>query len=138
MEHSCGTILYTRIDGKLHYVVLREPISGYCGLPKGHIEPGETPRQTALRETWEETSVHAEIVGDFKRETVYSLSRGGKKHVTYFLARFENQTPAQNPEFEPLEVMLLPYEAAYAELSHENIRAFLRDADKYIKSCPDL
>lgn len=138
MEVSCGTILYTRMAGELYYVVLREPTNGYCGFPKGHVEPGESEIETALRETWEETSVRAEIVGDFRRETTYSLRRGGSKHVTYFLARFEGQTPAHNPGFEYLEVMLLPYRDAHAVLTHENMKSFLKQADEYIRSCPEL
>ena len=138
MEMSCGTILYTRKAGELHYVVLREPINGYCGFPKGHVEKGESETETALRETWEETSVHAEIVGDFRRETTYSLRRGGSKHVVYFLARFDKQTPAHNPEYEYLEVLLLPYKQAYSALTHENMKNFLKQADEYIRSCPEL
>lgn len=138
MEISCGTILYTRIGQTIHYVVLREPMNGYCGFPKGHVEAGETEIETALRETWEETSIHAEIVGDFRRETTYALRRGGSKRVTYFLARFSGQKPAHNPDFEYLEVMLLPYEKAYAALTHENMKNFLKEADEYIRSCSEL
>ena len=138
MEISCGTVLYTRMNGEIHYVVLREPMKGYCGFPKGHMEAGETERQTALRETWEETSINAEIVGDFRREQKYSLKRGGSKRVTYFLARFSDQTPRHNPDFEYLEIMVLPFERAYAALAFADTKKILAEADNYIKNRPDL
>lgn len=138
MEFSCGTILYTRIEGKIHYVVLREPMYGYCGFPKGHMEAGETERETALRETWEETSVHAEIVGDFRRDNTYTLRHGGMKRVTYFLARFADQTPAPNPGYEKLEILLLPFEKACSRLTYEPLRRFLKEADKYIHAHREL
>lgn len=138
MEFSCGTILYTRLDGKLHYVVLREPMCGYCGFPKGHVEAGETEQQTALRETWEETSIHAELIGDFRRENTYSFKRGGLKRVIYFLARFKDQIPAHNPGFEKLDIKLLPFEKAYSELTYEPQKRFLKEADEYIKAHPDM
>lgn len=136
MEVSCGTILYTRVNGELRYVLVREPVTGYCGLPKGHMEAGETETETALRETWEETSVRAEIVGGFRRETAYSLRRGGYKNVIYFLARFSGQRPAHNPEFEKLDVQLMPFSEAYAALTHRQLKELLAEADAYIRSRP--
>lgn len=138
MEVSCGTILYTRANGELRYVLVREPENGYCGLPKGHMEAGETEKETALRETWEETCVHAEIAGDFCRETAYTLRRGGYKKVIYFLARFSGQTPAHNPEFEKLDVLLLPFDKAYAALTHRHLKEMLAEADAYIKAHPGM
>jgi 8-oxo-dGTP diphosphatase len=38
-------------------------LEGYWSLPGGHIEPAETARSAALRETREETGVEAELVG---------------------------------------------------------------------------
>ena len=42
MIHSAGAVLYTVIDGERRYVLVREKNGSY-GLPKGHVEPGETP-----------------------------------------------------------------------------------------------
>ena len=80
-EKSCGTVLYTVKDNVIHYVLLKAHDDGYCGFPKGHVEAGESEHETALRETWEETSIRAEIVGDFRREVTYTMKNGNEKTV---------------------------------------------------------
>jgi ADP-ribose pyrophosphatase YjhB (NUDIX family)/2'-5' RNA ligase len=57
-------------------VVLIEPRNHYGGyihtFPKGGLEGGLTPQQNALKELWEETGLHAHIVGvvgDYKGDT---------------------------------------------------------------------
>ena len=40
-EYCSGVVLYTKIGGIPHYVLVVE-LDGHCGLPKGHIESGET------------------------------------------------------------------------------------------------
>lgn len=131
-EKSCGTVLYTVKYNVIHYLLIRASDDGYCGFPKGHVEDGETEHETALRETWEETSIRAEIVGDFRRETVYKMKNGKEKTVVYFLARYSNQTPAHNPGFEVRDFLLLPLEEACNALTFENTKDILRDAEKYI------
>ena len=70
-EKSCGTVLFKVIDGTVYYLVIRSVKSGFCGLPKGHVENGESEEQTAYRETWEETSIYPEFIKGFKEETQY-------------------------------------------------------------------
>ena len=130
-EKSCGTVLYTVKENVIHYVLLKAR-DGYCGFPKGHVEAGESEQDTALRETWEETSIRAEIVGDFHRETVYKMRNGNEKAVVYFLARYSDQTPAHNPGFEIREHLVLPLEEACKALTFENTKEILQDAEEYI------
>lgn len=69
---SAGVILRDK-DGKL---IIISPRNGYGGykhtFSKGGVEKGSTTQQSALRELWEETGLHAHItgvVGDFKGTT---------------------------------------------------------------------
>ena len=50
-EYSCGAVVFTRIGGEPHYLLIRQndQSEGCHGFPKGHMEPGETEEQTALR-----------------------------------------------------------------------------------------
>ena len=60
-EFSCGGVV---LDGKKVLLVQVKNMKGkkIWTLPKGHIEPGETPRQAALREVLEETGYKASII----------------------------------------------------------------------------
>ena len=131
-EKSCGTVLYTVKDNVIYYVLERARDGSYCGFPKGHVEAGESEEETALRETWEETSIRAEIVGDFRREVTYTFGHNRKKTVVYFLARFSDQTPAHNPGFEVRCHHLLPLKEACEALTFENTKTILREAEEYI------
>jgi predicted NUDIX family NTP pyrophosphohydrolase len=63
MKVSAGTLLYRRRDAQLE-VLLVHASGNYSrrapwGIPKGLVDPGESPEQTARRETLEETGVAA-------------------------------------------------------------------------------
>lgn len=130
-EYSSGAVLYTCIDGVRHYVLVVER-GGHCGLPKGHIEPGETPEEAAKREIWEETGVDAQLHTEFVRKIMYTLPNGNRKQVTYYLASFEGQKVHAN-EDELDEAMLAPFEKAHELLTYENNRSVLRDAHAYLE-----
>ena len=65
-------------------------------LPKGLIDPGETPEQAAVREVKEEAGVNATIADLIERvEYWYQSKRGNEriryhKFVNFFLMRYES------------------------------------------------
>lgn len=129
-EYSSGAALFCRKDGQHYYVVVTE-LSGNSGLPKGHIEPGESKEETALREIWEETGLLARLIPGFEGEIVYPQGRGMLKHFYYHLAEF---TPEQ--ELNPRDVAgatLLNYEAALRKLSFPDVRYIVKKAEAFLE-----
>ena len=131
-EKSCGTVLFTVIDGVIHYVLIQNTNNGHCGFPKGHVEGAETEIETALRETWEETSIKADICGDFRRKITYKMKSGVMKNVIYFVARYSEQVPHHNSCFEYYNFLVLPYSDAYRKLTFPSAKALLKEANDYI------
>lgn len=129
LERSCGAVVVTTKDSGRHYVLVK---GGYVGLPKGHMEQGESERETALREVQEETCVRAKILPGFRRTVQYHLPSGNDKRVVYFLAEYDHQEAHRNPE-EFLKVMVLPYQEALRALTFENDRMTLRAAERFMK-----
>ena len=55
-EVSAGIILYNDVNGRKEFLVLKYP-GGHWDFVKGKIENSEEPKQTAIRETKEETGI---------------------------------------------------------------------------------
>ena len=134
-EKSCGGVVFTREDGIIKYVIIKQT-NGICCFPKGHMESGETEEETAIREIKEETGLDVTLVGGFRECDNYSFSldNGEKitKDVVYFLGELSAGTPMQQ-EGELEEIYLLPYEEAYEKLQFERSKEVLTLADKFLR-----
>ena len=133
-EYSCGTVLYTVKNSKLYYLIIKSKKTGVCGIPKGHMEGSESELETAVRETWEETSIRPEIVLDFCQRIEYKLKNGNIKTVTFFVADYTGKTPSHNEGFENMDYLELDFDQAYEALSMEKMKGVLKEADSYIRS----
>ena len=131
LEKSCGTIPYTIKDGIVYYLLIKS-CGGICGFPKGHIEEGESETETALRETFEETSVKVNINDRFRYEMSYRMDNGNQKTVAYFLADFKDQSPKRNGDFEDFDYLILPFDQAYQALTFENTKQMLKAANDFL------
>lgn len=67
-------------------------------LPKGTIDPGETPPQTAVREVREEGGVVARIVADLGPISFFYQMQGRRyaKTVDFYLMAYESGSPADH------------------------------------------
>ena len=131
MIHSAGAVLYTVIGGERRYVLVREKNGSY-GLPKGHVEPGETLAQTALREVREETGVLATLHADQPAMVdEYPIAGGDIKRVCWFIAQYASQTPVAD-RTQVLGVLVLPLDAALKTLTYGSTREILRQVDRQL------
>ena len=132
MEKSCGGVVFTRRDDEILYVIIRHR-TGHCGFPKGHMEPGETEQQTALREIREEVGLQCTLMEGFRQQDQYHLPRksGTVKQVVYFLAEFAEQEIVIQPE-EISQAYLLPFEEALNMLPFPEVRRILTEAHNFL------
>jgi 8-oxo-dGTP pyrophosphatase MutT (NUDIX family) len=90
-EFSAGGVLVRTVGGRPHLAAIRpqgKP-AGTWVLPKGNIDAGESPAETAVREVREETGVEGRLVeklGDVKYVYTWDGERIFKV-VSFFLLR---------------------------------------------------
>jgi 8-oxo-dGTP pyrophosphatase MutT (NUDIX family) len=91
-------------------------------LPKGHIEPGESPEDAAVRETLEEAGVTARIV-EFLT-TARQVVGGAPQRIEYYLMKMEVEGEGE----EGRRIAWLAEEAAIRRITYEQSRAVLAQA----------
>jgi 8-oxo-dGTP pyrophosphatase MutT (NUDIX family) len=110
-------------------------------LPKGLVDSGEKPEQTAIREVAEETGLVAALVaklGDIKY--VYTRSWGDRqrvfKIVSFYLLRYESGTIDQISEDMRIEVkqaLWIPLAEAERKLAYKGEREMVQRAQEYLR-----
>ena len=128
-EKSCGALVFRRDNrtGEYYILMIRHRPGGYRSFPKGHVERGETERETAIREVMEETSVPISIVPDFRHVVCYAPAPGVEKEVVYFMGRTE-QVYIHPRRGEIAQVEWVPLYRAEQYLTHGNDKKVFRAA----------
>jgi 8-oxo-dGTP pyrophosphatase MutT (NUDIX family) len=90
-EFSAGVVLVRRMRGRWWFAAVRPQgkDEGVWALPKGLVDRGESPAETALREGFEETGVAGRLdskLGDIRYVYTWKGERVFKI-VSFFLAR---------------------------------------------------
>ena len=134
-ETSCGAVVFTDIGNERRFVIVRGK-KGFYGFPKGHMEAGETEKETALREIQEETGLHVQIIDGFRTEDEHPLIREGKpdaiKKIIYFAAAYEAQEP-QPQESEITEIRLLTFSEAMEAFQFDSSKRILNEAADFLR-----
>lgn len=124
-EKSCGVIVFQNL-GILSVLLVHHNL-GHWGIPKGHVEYGETETETALREVFEETGVKVSLLDSFREVITYSPAKNIIKDVVFFLGEpINNNIVFQRSEV--CEVVFLPIQDALLKVTHEDEKAVLEKA----------
>ena len=94
---SCGVIPFRWNDGEREYLILLQT-NNCWSFPKGHMEANETEEQTALRELFEETGLHARLISGQKAVSEYDIPPYTRKQVVLFLGEVEGIVIPQETE----------------------------------------
>ena len=162
-EFSAGGVVLRKMRGRWFLAVIEPPMTrpkkspkrsnrprkapaALVALPKGAIDKGEKPEQTALREVSEETGVQANLVtklADIKYYYVRNWGDGARvfKIVSFYLllycsGRLGNISPEMRIEVQ--NAYWLPLEDAPSTLSYGGEREVAKGALQYLKAHPEL
>lgn len=127
-KHVCaGGVVYRQTGGSLEVLLIQDRF-GHWALPKGHVEPGETPAEAAVREVQEETGVAA-VLGESLGQTVYTVADPdgeAEKIVHYFLMTVGPDSSAvAQPDEGVQAVRWIPAADAAETADYSNLRALL-------------
>jgi len=151
-EFSGGGVVVRQMSGRWWLAAIepagRSPSGGktVLALPKGLVDAGETPEQTALREVREETGLETTLVGklgDIKYVYTRSWAGGERvfKVVSFYLLRYESGKLGEiGPEMriEVHRAEWIPLEDAPRQLAYKGEREMAAKALEYIRRNPEL
>jgi 8-oxo-dGTP diphosphatase len=122
---AAGGIVTRERDGAREVLVVHRPRYDDWSLPKGKLEPGETPADAAVREVEEETGARC-VLGRALGTTAY-VDRKGRDKVVHWWMMEVHSTRTFLPNDEVDEVRWISEGNAAALLTYDSDRRLLAD-----------
>ena len=159
-ETSAGGVVLRHIRGSWQVAIIEpniinadtvsrrskaRPEGTVFALPKGGVDEGETPEQSADREVFEETGVRGRLL--FRLTTIrylYQRTWGGREHVSkavsFYLFLYQSGRLGQiSPEMrdEVRQAFWFPLDKAHRKLTYRGEREVLKMAQKIVREQPE-
>ncbi len=137
-EPTAGGIIFRRSSKKTSEIeiLLIADSKGRWTIPKGHIEEGETPRQTAKREIQEETGLKEMEMLDWLGKINFRYRRINSlvlMTTEIFLVRAKGDTDKIVPQEWMTDIKWLPVKEALDKIQYEDIGKLILLALKKIR-----
>jgi len=127
---QAGGIVFRRNRAGISILLVRAKRDPSAWIfPKGHIEPGETARATAVRETREEAGVQGEAIGEVGDPQEFEWA-GRWYRVQYFLI----QMTSESDETDGRAKAWFSFDEALDRISSTSARDLLLQARKRIEA----
>ena len=134
-----GIVLRPRADGGWDVLLIATHGGERWSLPKGHVEPGESEAEAAVREVREETGVEAEIIAPVDTVEYWYRWKGPEgsvlihKRVTFFLMRYRSGD-VRNHGWEVDDARWFPLEEALNKVTYKEEKELLRKAVQLVRN----
>ena len=141
-EYSAGAIIWRKNNEEIQYLLIQsQPYKQFksaWAFSKGHLEAGETERDAAKREVFEEVGLKPDF--DFQESYSYKVTSEIEKTVTLFLAKYKADQKIKRQESEIRSTDWLNYRDAqdrirkqnFKEFKFEDLSAILAKANTYL------
>jgi len=139
-EVSAGGVVVRRGADGWEVCLIR--VGGAWSLPKGNVDPGETPEAAALREVAEETGLPPEALaarGQLPASEYAYRRRDGRlvfKRVDHFLIEVTADAPLRPQAEEVDEAAWVPLVEAPAKVAYRDLRSALAAAAQVLETRP--
>ena len=134
-QKSTGIVLFRNDSDKNEFLLLNYP-QGHWDFVKGKVEEGETPHETASRETKEETGIlDIEFIGGFEESVEYDFrfkKENIHKKVIFFLAKTNEKNIKLSHEHN--DYLWLEYNDALKKTTFENAKNVLTKANEFLSN----
>ena len=139
-QHSAGGVAVRRNSGNADAIaIIRTSEEGRWQLPKGIIDPGESPEQAAIREVREEAGIDCEIIAPVETIEYWFVASydGPKKRyhkkVSFFLMNYISGDVADHDQ-EVTEARWVSFEEALSMLAYQNEKDVVSKARELARS----
>lgn len=134
-QHSSGGVIFRRRGGRVEIAMIAVKGGAAWCLPKGMVDRGESPEETAIREVREETGLSGRIVGKVGSISYWYFIRDKnakcKKTVDFYLMEYvKGKTSDHDQEVDDSE--WFPIEEACGKAAYRGDREMIEKARRLI------